>query len=372
MLKKYSSLFNKQNLFKPIFFNKYVRKVEYDIVVGVSTKDCEKTISKIVKTVDRALTKYFSKYNSLILCCDGFSKDGTKKCFSDIKTKTDKKIITEKGKRSKGSAIKTIIQKVKPFNFQVLLVLDGDLENIKEIWIKRLISQVLEKGNDVSIASYTVDKNDFLIGNNLVRPLTKALFNTNLRNPMIGEYCLSRKVCLNLIGSKYFPTDSSIDLFINLSSVCEKYKVVEIKLGPRNHCSSLFYRNPETIVIPKFNQIVKELIQLMRYYKLDVKRDVKHNVEKKGSFEKGKPRKIEIDIKSYKEFSRNYIFNELEYVQEIYNNLNKQSVMGLKIAWLNWLCIYFEKTEKMSNENAVKLRKELTKLFIENKHLLKL
>ena len=340
--------------------------------MGVSTKDCEGTISKIVRTADKALTKYFSKYNSLILCCDGFSKDETKKAFNDTKTKTDKKIITEKGKRSKGSAIKTIIQKVKPFNFQVLLILDGDIENLQEIWIKRLISQVLEKNNDVAIANYTVDKNDFVIGNNLIRPLTKALFNTNLGNPMIGEYCLSRKVCLSFIGSKYFPTDSSIDLFVNLSSVCENYKVVEVKLGPRNHCSSLSYMNPETTVIPRFNQIIKELIQLMRYYKLDVKRGVKHNVEKKGSYEKGKPRKVDIDVKAYKEFSRNYIFNELEYVQEIYNNLNKQSIMGLKVAWLNWLCIYFDKTEKMSNEDALKVRKELARLFIENKELLKL
>lgn len=346
--------------------------MEYDIVVGVSTKNCEGTISKIVRTADKALTKYFSKYNSLILCCDGFSSDGTKKCFIDLKTKNDKKIITEKGKRSKGSAIKTIIQKVKPFNFQVLLILDGDLENIKEIWIKRLISQVLDKKNDVSIANYQVDKNDFVIGNNLIKPLVKSLFNTNLGNPMIGEYCLSRKVCLSFIGSKYFPTDSSIDLFVNLTSVCEKYKVVEVKLGSRNHCSSLSYKNPETIVIPRFNQIVKELIQLMRYYKLDVKREVKHNVEKKGTYEKGKLRKVNIDVKAYKEFSRNNIHNELEYVQEIYNNLNSQSIMGLKVAWLNWLCIYFEKTEKMSNEKAASLRKNLTKLFVDNKNILKL
>lgn len=346
--------------------------MEYDIIIGVSTKNCETTISKIVKKVDKSLTKYFSKYNSLILCCDGYSKDNTRDKFNKTKTNVDKKIISEKGKRSKGSALKTIIEKSKPYNFKVILMIDGDLENIEELWIKRLISQVIEKKYDIALGNYTLDKYDNPISTTLITPLVKSLFNTNISNLMGGEYCISRKLCLKFIGNKYFPNHSGLDLFITLTSICEGYKIAEIKLGARNHTSSQLYKNPETILIPRFNQIIKVLIQLILYYKSNIKRHTKNFVDKKGCFDKQKPRKISIDIKSYNEFSRNYISDEIEYVQEIYNNINKQSITGIKIAWLNWLSIYFKKIKNMSDDEVNIYKEKIIKQFREQKKLLKL
>jgi len=60
--------------------------MDYDIVVGICTKDCEKTISKLTKEVDKALLNY-SGYTSMILCSDGFSKDQTRKIFSEKERK---------------------------------------------------------------------------------------------------------------------------------------------------------------------------------------------------------------------------------------------------------------------------------------------
>jgi len=346
--------------------------VDYEIVVGVCTKNCENTIESIIKTVDKALSKYFPKNNSLIICCDGSSKDSTKKNFNAIKTKCDKKWIVEKGKKSKGSAVKTIMQKVKPLGFQTLLILDGDLENLKELWIKRLVNPVLNKGYEATIASYKTHKYDTLIGKTLVYPLMKSLFNIDLKTPMTGEYCLSRKLCLELLGSKYFPNDHSVDLFIVLTTICEKYKTCEIKLGTRNHCSSGEYCNPESVLIPRFTQIMKEFIDLARYYKSSISKNEKYSISKKCSYDKGRVKNIEICIPAYQEFSRDYIKNDLEYVMEVYKHLSKQSMTGLKIAWLNWLCIYFDKTSKMSNDDVDKLLKDLTKLFTDNKELLNL
>ena len=121
-----------------------------------------------------------------------------------------------------------------------------------------------------------------------------------------------------------------------------------------------------------FNQIMKEFIQLIRYYKSLIKQEVKLNFSKSGTFEKKKPARIIINTKSYAELSRDTIQNEQEYAEKIYTSLNEQSIMGLKVAWLNWLTIYFEKTKSYSNERAEKEILKLAKIFEKNKEMLKI
>jgi len=341
--------------------------MEYDIVVGICTRDCEGTIENIVKVVDKTLVKYFSKYTSMIMCCDGFSKDNTKKIFCDVKAKNDTKFITEKGKRSKGSAVKTVIEKAKELNFKVVLFIDGDLEKLKEGWIKKLITQVLVKENDFSIATYITDKNDLLINNHIVYPLTKSLFNIPLKQPTNGECCLSRKLCLKLIGNKFFPNDCSVNLFMTLFAICEGYNVVEVKAGVKDHASNLRLDKPEENVIPDFNQYLKLLISMIRYYRACINKCGKHNIKKVGSFETTRVRKVNISLPVYCEYSRNYLTDEKHYVEEIIKFLNKQSVTGLKVAWLNWLCIYFEKTKSWSSKEAEKEVNKLVRLFVKSK-----
>jgi len=344
--------------------------MEYDIVVGICTRDCADTVENIVKVVDKTLTKYFSKYTSMIMCCDGFSKDDTKKVFLNTNTKNDKKFLTEKGKRCKGSAVRTVIEKAKELNFKVVLFIDGDLEKLKEDWIKKLITQVLVKENDFSIATYLTDKNDMLINNHIVYPLTKSLFNIPLRQPSNGECCLSRKLALKLIGNKFFPSDCSINLFMTLFATCEGYGVVEVKAGAKDHSSNTRLDKPEENVIPDFNQYLKLLISMMRYYKACIRKCGKHNIKKVGSFDTTRVRKVNIPINVYCEYSRNYISDEKHYVEELIRNLNKQSVTGLKVAWLNWLCIYFERTKNLSSKEAEKEVNRLVRLFVKNKEKL--
>ena len=146
-----------------------LHKMEYEIIVGVSTRDCEKTISNVVKTIDQALTKHFSRYPALILCSDGFSSDKTKQKFNETKTITEKKFVTEKGKRGKGSAVKTILQKAVMHSSEAVLLIDGDFISLKENWIKDMLNAVLKKKYDVVIPNYVRDKNDCLITNHLTQ-----------------------------------------------------------------------------------------------------------------------------------------------------------------------------------------------------------
>jgi glycosyltransferase involved in cell wall biosynthesis len=343
--------------------------MEYDILVGVNTKNCESTIQGIVKTIDRALAKHFSKYGSLIVCSDGFSDDKTKEKFMAVKTIAEKKVLTEKGKRGKGSAVKTIIQKAKMHGVKAVLLIDGDLLSLKEEHIKKLVEPVLKDEFDVILAGYSKDKNDALISSHLVYPLTRALFNADVRHPIAGEFCLSQKACTKLLNSRFFPNDFGVDIFITITGLCEDLNVAEVRLGAREHLSSRTYSKPEDSVMPAFSQVMREFIQLARYYKSSIIKESRPKIKKIGKISAGAPKKIPVSISSYRELSRGGVLGAEDYAEKVYDCLSDQSIIGMKVAWLGWLSIYFEKTKSLSNARAEQEIEKLAGAFEQKKSL---
>lgn len=345
--------------------------MDYDIIVGVGSKDCEATIQPIVQSIDKALQKYSGK-TGLILCVDGFSTDETKKRFGEVETKADKKFLTEKGKKGKGSAVKTILQKAKEHRSEAVVLIDGDFISFSEDVIHKLLSPVLKGQADVVIPHYVKDKNDLILSNHLFYPLTKALYQSPIKQPLAGDFGLSRKASLKLLQSKFFPYDHGVDIFITLTGLCESLKTAEVKMGVKDHSSSAKYAKPEEHLMPLFNQVMKSFIQLTRYYRTAVSKEGVLEVKKMGKLDGKRPKRIDIDVASYKELSRNTITNHDEYAQAIYEQINKQSVMGMKVAWLNHVSNYLETTKNMSNEKADKELEKTVLAFKKNKELFRL
>ena len=343
--------------------------MDYDILVGVSTKNCEESIESVLSAADKAVQKHGT--NPLILVVDGYSTDKTKTIVASTKTKSDVKFMTEKGKKGKGSAIHTILERAKAFGAETTVLIDGDFCNLTSDTIEALLLPVVKGKADVVFPRYVRDKNDCLISNHIIYPLTKALFNAPLRHPLAGEYGLSKKACTKILQSGYFPADQGVGVFITLTAICENLITAEVKVGTKEHCSSDMYKKPEAHVMPMFNQVMKTFIQLMRYYRNSVRKGTKQKVKFLGKTMKKRPRRIEVDVKAYNDLSRNSLKDANEYAEAIYENLNKQNIMGLKVAWLNWLSMYFEVTKNMSNDAAEKEIEKLVRAFVKKKDVLK-
>jgi len=347
-----------------------ITRMEYEVIVGVSSKNCEQTIAKVTKACDKAFSEL--KVTGLILCVDGYSVDETKKVFLDTKTTCEKKAITEKGKKGKGSSVKTLLEKAKSLGPKAVVLVDGDFASITPEVIVKLAKPILKEKHDVIIPHYQRDKNDAVLSTHVVYPLLKSLFQSKIRNPLAGEYGLSRQACNQLLSSSFFPYDHGIDAFITITSLCEELSVAETKLGVKEHGSSVHYVRPEEQLMPRFNQVMKTIIQLMRYYKTHVIREVDPTVKKLGKSVKKKPKKVSVDIEAWSELSRNELENANDYALRVYEQLNKQNVMGLKVAWLNWMSIYFEKTKNMTNDKAEKEVEAMTKAFAKYRDVLRI
>lgn len=350
----------------------FLGEIMKTVVVGICTQNCENSIKQLVTRLDKAIVKNFPNDSFSILCADGFSKDNTRKLFNETSTKTEKKFMTEKGKKGKGSAIRTILQRAKGEQADAVYLIDGDFLNWKEHHLTRMLNPVLKGTANVAIPHYNQDKHDALIENHLIYPLTKVLFNTNLRRPLSGEVAMNLDAYSQLMYNQFFTDDHGISTCFSIVSLCEQMGLAEVKVGCKDHGSSEFHAQPEVHLMPVFNQVLRNYISLLRYYKTSIRREVKNDYKKLGRKEEAKPKKIAINIDNYLNLSRGTIKSREDYVKAVYTAINKQSIMGLKVAWLNWLSLYFDSVKKMSNEKAEKELDLLVKEFAKHKEMLKL
>lgn len=346
--------------------------MSYDIIVGVTTRNSEENIAKLVTTIDKGLTKYFPKHTSLIICCDGFSTDKTKQNFKSLNLKNDSKAVSQRGKRGKGSSIRTIFEKSIKHQSIATLIIEGDWMNFKPSYVKKFLNPILKGKAQGVIPNYIKDKTDDMINDNLVYPLTKSLLNTNLKQPLAGDHSLSRKALNELFNSSSFPTDSSVDLFINLILLCENLDVIEMKMGAKEHSSKFQNNLAEKRDLLKFDHVAKTLIPLLRYYRNIIKRGGLKKISKRGTYEIESVKKSSIDQNSYQTFNRNVVKDRDDYVKQVYENINKKSLKKLKMAWISWVNIYLKTISQKSNEDSKKEINNLVRSFTKQKNLLRL
>ncbi len=250
----------------------------YDILVGVCTKNCEDTVSDVIKTVDRGLSEFFPGRKSMIVVSDGYSSDGTREAVERTGTCADKRFVREVGTPGKGSAIKTVLILARLCGAKAVAVVDGDLESIEPFWIKHLLEPVFS-GSDLVIPFYRRHRNDGVITNHILYPLFSALYKTEIRQPIGGDYGLSRRFAERILQHPLFPHNFGIDIFLTTVAVAESFRVTEAELGVKEHSSSRFYKNTDHLR-GMFEEVIGMKLDLMNYYKSRIRswcsgRDVK-------------------------------------------------------------------------------------------------
>lgn len=237
-----------------------------DIVVGISTRNCAGTVAGVMAKVDEGLARHFPDRPGLIVVSDGFSTDGTRDIASATPTKAEKLVVTEKGKLGKGSAIRTTFEIANSRGAAAVALVDGDLTSIRPDWIDRLVGPIVN-GRDLVVPYYLRHRYDGVITNQIAYPLTNVLFGLGVRQPIGGEYGLSRRLIDLLLEHPLFPAEFGIDIFITLVAGAEGTEIVEAVLGVKEHESTKQYADPEELLVPMFYQVVGTLFRLIKHYR---------------------------------------------------------------------------------------------------------
>jgi hypothetical protein len=245
------------------------RKIKpIDIMVGVLCKNVEGTVLNVLNVINEGLYRYFPDYRLAIVISDGNSTDKTREIidlflpYSNI----DLIITNDITNSGKGAGVRTIFEIAHESDAKSVILIDGDLLSVKPGWIQTIANPIVYGRADLTVPYYIRDKNDGVITNNLVYPFTRALYGIDIRQPIAGEYALSKNLYELLREHPLFPPDFGIDIFILTVAAAEGLYIKEGLFSLKIHESTTRYLEPEKFLIPMFRKVTGSMFRLAKYY----------------------------------------------------------------------------------------------------------
>jgi glycosyltransferase involved in cell wall biosynthesis len=238
-----------------------------DIVIGIPAYNCAHTINYVIYQTAKGLSEYFPDKNALIIVSDGGSSDGTLDVARAMKVPGDKKTILTKyvGTSGKGTALRAVFEAMIRLDAQVLMVVDSDLRSIVPQWVKLLLSSTLKEAQLVT-PLYKRHKYDGTITNFLCYPFTRALYGKRIRQPIGGDFGLSRKLVEKVLRSSLWNTPYvprfGIDIFETHTALGEDFKVKQAYLGSKVHGT----KDPSEHLASMFHEVSGAMFSCTEFY----------------------------------------------------------------------------------------------------------
>jgi hypothetical protein len=270
-----------------------------DLVVGIPSYNSASTIGNVIEQVAQGLARYFPEEDSLIVVSDGNSTDGTLEVARWIRLpqRVLRMVTLYPGVPGKGSALLHVLGIAERLDAKAVSVVDSDLRSIRPEWMQLLLQPILD-GKDLVAPHYLRHKYDGTITNNIAYPMTRALYGKRVRQPIGGDFGISRRLTKTLLGSRLISNEYTprfgIDVFITHTALHERLEVVEAALGSKVHAA----KNPSAQLGSMFGQVTGSMFSCMIEYE-DVWRQV-HGSEPiplvKSEFEFPKPEPVHVDL----------------------------------------------------------------------------
>ena len=259
---------NKKASLKPDIVKKCKKIKPVDILVGVLCKDVEATVLNVLNVVNEGLYRYFPEHKKTIVVSKGLSKDRTTETIDLFQPyNTIRKIITDDIKDGgKGAGVMTILEIAHKTEAKCVVLMDGDLLSIKPAWIQTIANPIIYGRADLTVPYYIRDKYDGVITNNLVYPFTRALYRIDIRQPIAGEFALSKNLYEILRKHPLFPPGFGVDIFILTVAAAEEMVIKEGLFSLKIHGSTTRYLEPEKFLIPMFRKVTGSMFELAKCY----------------------------------------------------------------------------------------------------------
>lgn len=211
-----------------------------DVMVAISAYNNESTISNVMKKVAEGLSSFFGDMKSVLLVCEGGSLDETKNVArrTDIGLTVNKIVGTYRGESGKGNALRAVFQSALDLGVKGCAVIDADIRSITPEWVNNLLDPVMHDEYGFVTPAYERYKYDGTITNTIVYPLITALYGKKIRQPIGGDFGLSRKFIEYLAKQEVwdnFVGQFGIDAWLTISAITSGAKICQAKLGAKVH-----------------------------------------------------------------------------------------------------------------------------------------
>jgi hypothetical protein len=238
-----------------------------DILVGIPSFNNAATIGHVVTASARGMVEHFPGLKPVLINSDGGSEDGTTKSFMEAEAPSEVRRLafSYRGTPGKGSSLKAIFEACSMLGVKAGVVVDSDLRSITPLWIKLLAAPVLEGQAGYVTPYYVRHKYDGTITNNIVYPMTRALYGARIRQPIGGDFAFSGALAGTYIEQDVWETDVArfgIDVFMTTTAIMEGASICQAGLGSKIHDP----RDPAASLGPMFRQVTGTIFRLMPQY----------------------------------------------------------------------------------------------------------
>jgi glycosyltransferase involved in cell wall biosynthesis len=238
-----------------------------DILVGVPCYNNESTIAHVIQMITHGLAIHYKGKRSVIFIADGGSTDDTREAAKEFEIKPwqEKVISIYRGPAGKGTALRSVFEAANRLKVGVCAMVDSDLRSITPDWVKYLLDPVIEKGYQFVSPVYVRHKYDGTITNNIVYNLTRALYGKRIRQPIGGDFAISRDVAKFYTEQDVWLTDVArfgIDIWMTTSAIVQKFRICQSNLGVKIHD----VKDPGQHLGPMFRQVLSALFSMMERY----------------------------------------------------------------------------------------------------------
>ncbi len=245
--------------------NKRIEEIgSADILIGIPCYNNEKTIVHVIQTVTHGLAKHYQDVKSVIFVADGGSTDDTREVAKEFEIKPwqEKMVSIYRGPAGKGTALRSVFEAADRLKVRVCGMVDSDLRSITPDWVKYLLEPILERGYQYVAPVYVRHKYDGTITNNIVYNLTRALYGKRIRQPIGGDFAISRDLADFYVEQDVWTTDVArfgIDIWMTTNAVTQGFKICQSNLGVKIHD----VKDPGEHLGPMFRQVLSALFFLM-------------------------------------------------------------------------------------------------------------
>mgnify|MGYP001359667236 FL=1 len=249
-----------------------------DILVGIPCYNCEDSIGFVVEQVARGLAEHFPNHTSAIFISDGGSLDDTRENAYQAKIPEHvlRRVTIYRGHPGKGTSFRAVFELAIMLKVKAIAVFDADLRSITPEWVKFIVEPILDGSAGFVAPFYRRHKFDGTITNQIVYPMTRALYGVDIRQPIGGDFGFCPELAAFFMKEDVWDTDVArfgIDIWMTTCAINEGFKVVQTYLGTKIHGA----KDPASDLGPMFRQVVSTVFYLMGKYE--------HNWDRNNPFQ---------------------------------------------------------------------------------------
>ncbi len=238
-----------EEFFSPELAERLTQAEPVDLVIGVLTINNAATVESLVKGVVAGLREHFEGQRALLINCDAGSHDDTPHMVERAAaggppawtvrltpSTVYSKVFTESGMPGRDRAFRTVFAVAQCLGARACLIVDGDLRSLSPQWIAWLEEPVMAGGVDLVVPLYHRHRYDGTLTNQLMYPLSRALYGKRVRFPSGGIYGLSAELVRRVLGNSSWEMDTArygVDGWLTTTAIAEGLQVCHACLGPK-------------------------------------------------------------------------------------------------------------------------------------------